>query len=334
MRKLASRMALVTCLAFVGVIILANNGISAEKTRVKYGLAWLVNGGKVPWLVAKEKGYYAQEGLEVEISRGYGSAEGVKRVLAKQSDLAEVDAAPVVLARAKGISVKLVEIIYEEHPMCIWSLKRSGIKTLKDLEGRSLALPPFGVAPVLFPILAKINGIDASKVKLIKVAPAGTAAVLIGGKVDATVQWMGGQLQLEAKAKPLGGLAAGLCIADLGLDIYSHGTVVTEGYIRDHPDTIRKFLRATLKARRYSKAHPNEAIDILLKYNPALNRVANMGWWEITANESIFTPGAAKHGLGYINREKMRKTRDIVLRAYNIKTPVKLDDIYTNEFLK
>lgn len=300
--------------------------------KIRFASDWLITGNDAPYFLAIERGLYEQRGLEVIYSRGYGGADGVKRLAAGERDMVIVNPAPVVIARSKGNNIKLVGVIFEKDPISVFSLKKTGIKTIKDLEGRSVALAPFGVESVLFPILLKVNNVALDRVKLIKVAPAQKISMLIGGKVDAISQFMLLKDIIDAKAAPLGGADMKL-FADYGLDLYSNSWAVTDAYAAKNGTTIRKFLAVTLKALDHTRKNPDEAVRALLRHNPAISPKSARAVWDRAASV-IFTPAAEKTGLGYMDPEKMKRTLHIIVRAYNIKNPPRLEDVYTNQFLK
>ena len=119
--------------------------------------------------VALDKGFYKAEGLNVNIIRGQGSIDAVKKVATGAAQIGFADAGAVILARANdSIPVKLVAIIYAKPPHAVFALADSGIKTPKDLEGRTVADAPFGAQRLIFNSYALAAGIDTNKVKWIR----------------------------------------------------------------------------------------------------------------------------------------------------------------------
>ncbi len=213
----------------------------------------------------------------------------------------------------------------------VW-LKKTPIRTVKDLAGRTLGLSPFGVERVLVPALFDLNGVDPKKVNITSLPPAQKVPMLVAGKVDVITYYYTSKHLFDKETAHLGGWDFTF-FADNGLNLYSNSIVGTDEYIRKNPSIVRGFVKASLRGFRYARAHPQEAMKILLKYQPTLDRAVSMSSMK-AGFEIIFTKAAEKNGIGFMTKEKMKRTRDIISRVYKISPPPKLEDIYTNEFLK
>jgi NitT/TauT family transport system substrate-binding protein len=138
------------------------------QTAVKFALDWRFEGPAAAYLVALEKGYYKAEGLDVTIDPGTGSVESINRIASGSHEMAFGDINSLVKFRdnPENAKVKAIAMIYNTPAFAIISLKKSGIKGPKDLEGKTLGAPAPDGAYAQWPIFTKVNGVDASKVKL------------------------------------------------------------------------------------------------------------------------------------------------------------------------
>ncbi|HKO67035.1 MAG TPA: ABC transporter substrate-binding protein, partial [Burkholderiaceae bacterium] len=157
----ASRLTRVAAIALTALAIpltAASEPVTLTLNFTPYGLHF----GPV---MAKAAGLYDKAGMEVEILRGYGSGESVKRAAAGTTTFAMADAASVVFGRDKGLQTKQIATILDKSSDAVYYRKASGIKTPKDLEGRSMGAATAESHLMLFPVFAKKAGIDASKVQ-------------------------------------------------------------------------------------------------------------------------------------------------------------------------
>ncbi len=313
----------------VSLVSFSGQAISQEKVMVT--LDWVTSGYHAPFFIAKEKGYFKKEGLSVDVKRGFGSGRTVKAVGTGASTLGYADSGTMLKGIAGGLKLKLVSIVYAKSPMVIVSDSAKGIKTPKDLEGKSIGVPKGASTSVMMPIMFKNAGVDASKIKLVHLAPSMRDAFLIQGKIDSAAAYY----WATAVYKWPGGRGSNVIwYSDHGVDIYGIGIMATAETIRSKPKMIRGFLRAVFSGYKDMLEDPEGAFDIVAKFKPELKGARKLELAKIRAIwKVILTDEIRKKGFGYINRDKIKRTRDIVFAQYKVKNNVPLDDIYTNAFL-
>jgi NitT/TauT family transport system substrate-binding protein len=326
-----NRGTLLACLVAFGLSGFAIPVIAAEKTKINFVLDWIVGGRHAGWFAALKNGYFADEGLDVTISRGFGSGRGIKRMVAGKADISFNDIATAILARAKtGAAIKAVSVSYAKHPSAIFTHKRFKILTPKDLEGATLADSAGSTNRLLFPAFAKLAGFDDSKVKWALVAPNAKMSIFMAGKVQGTLFY---NMQLPVMQKKAAG-TGGVNMIEFGdyMKLYSNGILVTDSFLKSNPDVVRRFVKAALKGWEFSFKDPDKAVKMLMTDHPLLNPAIAKSEALIVKN-LMLSPEARKHGLGYMDEGKMRQTRDTMLKLFNVKATVALKDIYTNAFL-
>jgi len=251
-----------SCIALIYASFCApGQALGADK--VKFAASWIITGADAPYFVAKEKGFYEAEGIEVDITRGYGTLENAKRLDAGQIDFADADTGGLILARGKGATVKLIAMTYHKNPQAVVFRNDSGIKALKDLEGKKIGGFVGGANTVLFPALAKANNIDPQKVEIINMFPGTMAPALASKKCDATLEYVVAFPDNEKAVKQAGGEAMYLLFADYGVSIYGQGIATSDKIIKEKPDLVRRFLRASIRGRSWCLENFEEAIDIM-----------------------------------------------------------------------
>jgi NitT/TauT family transport system substrate-binding protein len=286
------------------------------------------NGRHAYYYYALEKGYYKDAGIDLTIVRGQGSVDAVKQVAAGTAQLGFADTSAVIFGRANdGIPVKLVAVIYAKPPHAIYVLKESGITKPKDLEGRSVADTAFSAVPKMFAAYAKAAGIDASKVKWIVAGSDSLPGMLSLGRVDGIGQYTVGEPLLKKAAAPKE--ITKLAYADAGLNFYGAGLIATENTIKTQPDMIRRFVLATMRGLKDACAKPNEAGQIMNKYHKNIDVDVATGETEMVCALAL-VPNIPP---GFVSRDGVQRTIDVVAGAFDLKKPVTVDDVFAPGFV-
>jgi len=305
----------------------------AGQEAVSFALDWVVNGTHAPYFVAREKGFYKDVGLDVKISRGFGSGDTVKRVASSSAQIGLADTGAIIAARANDdVPVRIVAMIYDHATLGLIYLSESGIKVPKDIEGRAIGRTASGASVNMFPGFLKANGIDRSKIREVVVDGATFAPLLLSGQVDAVLEQSINIGKFRRAAAQQGKTALAMSYADFGLEAYGNALIVNPVTLRDKPDMVRRFVAATLKGMAYAFDHPDEAIAALRTSNPEVDAAAAMDEL-VTLKEMDTSTGLGKSGLGTIDVARLEKTRDIVTEALSLKRKVSVEDIYAPGYL-
>src|SRR6188768_1482665 len=152
----------------VTAVLLALAVQASAQTSVRFSHEWRFEGHVAPFLVPLDKGYYKAEGLDVIVDPGTGSPDVINRVATKAYDLGLADINSLVRYRDNpaNAQLKAVMMVYDSAPFSILTLKKNNIRKPKDLEGKILGAPAGDATWVNFPILAKLNNIDVSKIRV------------------------------------------------------------------------------------------------------------------------------------------------------------------------
>src|SRR5438067_12072521 len=149
----------------------------AQKPHKPYTLIldFVPTGEYVPHYTALEKGWYRDEGLDVKIVRGQGSADTVKRMAAGQGEVGISDISALIAARANtDVKVKAIALWYRRPPHGIFVRADSPIKTPKGLEGKKLAISPGNSHQILWPVFGRLSGLNPDSVTWVMVEAAST----------------------------------------------------------------------------------------------------------------------------------------------------------------
>ena len=238
----------------------------AKLRDVTLRLDWVFQGPNAGFMVAQDKGFYAEAGLNVDIGPGKGSGSTAQLVASKATQFGYSDGFVVGNSVSKGMSIRTVAGIYRRNPTAVIVLADSDIKTPKDLEGKSIALTPGSAQFQQWPAFARGCGLDPDKVRVVSIDPAGTPPALITGQVPAIAGFAQGQVptvEIRGNKK-----TRVFWYADCGVDAVSNGIVVHNDLIKEDPALIKAFVAASLKGFLYGRQHPDEMVAIALGTRP------------------------------------------------------------------
>lgn len=333
---LIRRFSVAGAVLFATIAVLAASPTTAQAQttapldKITFLLDFTAYGKHTPFFVARDKGFWRDAGFDVTIVPGEGSATTVATYAAGAADFAFADVPSLILARAKGAKVKVAGIIHDKSLYALGTLEENNIKTPQDLQGKRIGSSVGDASRVMFPAFAQINHIDPNSVHWIDMTPPARAPSLMVGQVDAVVLFLTERPTFSAAAREAGKHWKDFPYADYGLDTYSHGLLVRDDLIAKNPERVGRFIGATLKAWAWSIEHPDEALAIFDKDNPAVNPEQAKAHFRI-AVDHIMTDTAKREGMGYIDPEKMKRTVGLVSKYFNVRG-VAPEDVYTNQF--
>lgn len=307
-------------------------GSSAAEDKVVFILDWLFYGEHVPWFAAKDLGFFKKEGLDVTLQRGFGSGDTIKRIAAKAAPFGEADVGSLIIARSQGAKVKEIAMYYAKTPMAILFLNTKGYKTPRDLVGAKMGGPEGNAAWKVFPAFANANGLDPKQVMWTTLDYGALSAALLTGKLDAFPFFYDEEPSYQAKAREQGKDTRTFRYSEWGVDIYANGLITHDDVIKTNPGLVRRFVKAAIESEAHCLLYVDRCLQNFLKYAPTM-QPENVRQQYIRTREMNIDKGVLEHGLGYMVREKMDRTIDIITKYTPLKVRVKTEDVYTNEFL-
>ena len=292
-------------------------------------LNWYLGGLHAPFYLGVAKGFYAAEKIDLEIQEGRGSPNTVQIVAAGSATFGMADAGSLMLLASKGAEVQAVMSLLNTSGFGVISLAETGIKSPKDLEGKTLAITAGDALTQLFPAMAKANKLDMSKIKLLQVDPASKVVVVLEKRAHALLGGIDDQYFLiEAKGqKP-----AALRFADHGANTVGITILAGTATIRGKADLVRRFVRASVKSWQEAVKDPDAAIAAALKTKPDLNAESTKK--QLLADIALLESPATKgKGIGYGAEAEWKATQDLLKEYRGLETSQPPGAFYTNEFL-
>lgn len=293
-----------------------------EEITVK--LKWVDQAQFAGMYVAVEKGFYEDQNLIVNLIPFSFEEPTLPAVVEGKAQFGVKSASEIIKARSEGFPVQAIAVIYQQSPLCMYSLKQSGITSPYNLPGKKVGLKP-GQITIAYHIMLDKLGIDRNQIT--EVAISFGVDELVNGTTDVST---GFSINEPHQAIEAGYEVNIMLFADYGVRVYDDVLFATEDTINNNPELVERFLRATLEGWQYAIQHENEAVDIVLKY--ALDRTKSHEAYMLTQSIPLIHSGNVP--LGWMEIEKWQSTYSVLTEADTIETEIDINQAFTMRFLE
>ena len=323
---------LLIILGFFIVIGIAAPSFSMDKATLR--LDWIRYGLHIPFFVGVEKGFYKDEGIDLEILEGKGSSNTVKLIGAGTDTFGFASLATVSQAVLKEVPVMSVWVGSHDSGYGVLFLAESGIKKPEDLIGKTIGVSPGGTSRAILPAFLNVHGIKENQIKAI--AFKGTARMnsVLSKQIDAAVGPVPLYLPVMEDRSEYKVDIGSLKFGDWNMSILGHGILVSTKTINDNPDLIKRFIKATNRSVEYTRANPQEGVEAMGKDYIKPNPKVWLRDWNLTQStmQSKYLKGKP---IGWQPEEEWRQTKDFLANNINEEmAKVPLSKLYTNAFFK
>ncbi|MEE9307770.1 MAG: ABC transporter substrate-binding protein [Spirochaetia bacterium] len=300
-----------------------------DLTTVTFRMNWKFSGPHAVYLLGKDLGFYEDEGIDLQVMEGNGSVTTAQLIGNKSDDFGLADAGALVPIMAKGLPIKSVAMITPFTALAVVASKASGIRSMKDLEGKKLVVTAGDSLTQIWPAVVAANKLDASKIDLIYVDAAAKIPTVLAGKADALLGSAGDQ---SAIMEDQGFEVVDLKFADYGVNLLNLGIFVHEDMIKDNPDLIRRFLRATKKSHEALDANYDKAMQLLvgIKKELKVEVAKKQGNAYYSRMES---PNCKSAAILYNCPGDWAMTVDLMKKYRDLEGEINAADFFTNDFL-
>ncbi|MCD0168843.1 MULTISPECIES: ABC transporter substrate-binding protein [unclassified Deinococcus] len=308
---------------------------AAQSTNVRFTLDWAFEGPGSPYLLAADRGYFAKQGLNVTIDRGFGSGDAVTKIASGTYDMGFGDINAMMEFNARNPAQRLVAVymVYNAPPHSILVLKSSGIKTPKDMEGRTLAAPVGDASRRLFPAFAEANGIDASKVKWVSVDGGLREPMLARKQTDGIAGFTFTSLlslgQLGVKADEVTVFPYAQSISGL----YGNAIIVRADWAKKNPQVVKGMLVAINQGLKDAIKDPAAAIASLQKKNALINPALETERLKLALSGSVLTKDTRALGLGLVRPDRLKSSITVVQNAFDLPRGLTPTNVFDTSYL-
>jgi NitT/TauT family transport system substrate-binding protein len=309
--------------------VLLTGGMASAADTASLRLNWYLGGLHAPFYLGLERGYYRDEGIELTINEGRGSPAGVQIVGAKSDTFGMSDAGSLMLGVAKGVPIRSVFALLSSSDFAIISLEETGIKSPKDLEGKSVAGTAGDGPTQLFPAVSETNGLNKDKIKVVFMDPPAKPAALMEKKVDAL---LGGASDQYWLIKYKGFKPTMLKYADIGVDTIGMTIHAHMDTLKEKPDLVRRFVKATIRSWEAAQKDPAATVKAALKVKPDLNAASTEDQLRTNLGE-LFSANTQGKSIGYSAPQDWEHTMDLLKKYRDLQTDKPASFFYTNDFM-
>ena len=293
----------VISLAAAVAACLSSAAMAADKVSVQ--LDYVVRGNHAMFFVAKEKGYFEKQGIDLtDIRRGTGSPNAMRLVGNGNADFGFGDLPTLAVARSQDMPVVTLAAVNQHSPLAMLSLaKKVKLTKPQDLKGLNIGVQPSGSTYVFLKAFLAANGMSLNDVSQSTVTPPYENYLLLG-RVDTVPGYIDAEVpELEAKAGGPGSLSI-LQGSDFGYTVYGSGLFTSEKMIAERGDVVQRFVNAYMQAFADVIKNPQEAADIIIKANPEYGPKKDVLVQQIEAdiNHTFFSADTKANGIGWMTK--------------------------------
>ena len=314
---------------FVAVLLVLAAAPAAAQQKLDFILNWVPGGDHAPYYYAKAQGWYAKEGIDLNLEPGKGSMLAVQKVGAGANPIGLADMGNVLIGKGKGTDAVGVFNVYANSPQGLYWLKSSGIKGIKDFPGKKIGNPAADGARPMWPALAKANGIDPKSVTWVNVDANAKLSALKSKSIDITTSFYNIHHIFQ---RELGDDLGFVAWREIGLNPYGNSVIVNGDYLRKNQALVGKFVKVTQRAFAACVKDPKPCVKALVDANGALKADNELVNWSLV--EVLMSDKHSKTvALGIHDDGRMSADYELVRDYIGIDKPFDVKTTYSNEFL-
>ena len=313
--------------------VFSASAIAQTKDKAVLLLNWYTYSEHAPFYLGKERGYFDQEGIDLDIQEGRGSGVTVQAVAAGTATFGYADVPTMIKAASKGAPVTAVGVALQTSPMSVMGFADKNIRKPEDIKGKTVAVTPGDSMSQIWPLFLKKTNLKDSEFKTV----AGDAQTKLNAVINNQADLLLGYVMDQAiklqdgTHKPVYAIR----FADYGVNMVSSGIVVQKDTLKNKPDLVKRFMRAATKSLEEASKNPEAAIDAMLKAQPksGVKDTALIGMKQTAAlykgpdnpNDRPFRVGA----------KNMAETMTLLVDYGGLDkaSAGKAEDYYTNDYL-
>jgi NitT/TauT family transport system substrate-binding protein len=300
--------------------------------RVRLQLDWKVGSEHAFVYLGQAKGFFKEQGIELEIIPGKGSSDSVNMVAAEKVEFAFASGEAAMQGRCANPprQVKVLAVFFPTTPTSIYSLASKGIRQPKDLYGKRVGVMKGSSAYKHYQAFIKKLGLDASRIKEIPSPGSIQEIIAPNAQLDAMVHF---SYQHPLQLRLQGYKVNEIMLKDYGVQVYGFGLITSDSVLEKNKELARRFTQAILKSMQYTLDHPDEALKVFLERFPEQEpkySEAKLNW-VIQFIKSGIPQGKP---LGYQDIQGWEATMNYLYEQKLVDRRIDVREAFTTEFLR
>ena len=307
----------------------------ADTTAIRFINDWIWEGQAAPLLLAVDKEYFAEEGLDVTLDKGTGSVDAIPKVASGEYDLGSADINSLITWRVQNpdVDMKAIYIIYNSPPFAVLGRPSLGVIGPLDLEGRTLGAPAFDGAFAQWPAFVVANGILEDRVDIQDVGFPVRESMLAAGDVDAITGFsFTSYISLQNKGVPNEDISL-MLMSDFGLDLYGNAIIVNPDFAKENPSAVKAFLRAAIRGYQDAIANPTAAVEHVVSRVENADTEVELQRLIMAIGHHIVTDEVRALGLGGVIDSRLEKSIEQLGSIHDFAQLPAVSDVFDDSFL-
>lgn len=292
---------------------------------------WIANYLYAPALLAEERGYFEEEGLDVTFAEGGGAISPTQVLSSGKADIAIGSLDEVPLAVAEGVDLLSLAVIEPYSSATILARGDSGIESPQDLAGKTISTTAAAASGVLLRPYLEAVGVDPAAVDINNVDPGALIGLMVSGKTDAMTAFTHNQgvLLREGQGMDINVFT----YADAGIKMLSMGIFTLADTVESSPDVVRGAVRAILRGYADGVEDPRAAAEAGKVHFPQHYEDMDMAEAQAEEYAGNIREGAERDSLGFQHQDDWEGTVKLLQTSFGLSETRKVSEYYTNDFL-
>lgn len=309
--------------------------------RIRFSLDRAIDGTAGPLFLAIDKGYFKQEGLEVAADPAQSPMEAITRLALGNGatetthDMSSGDINAMIRYRDQNpaTGIEAVFILHDKPTYALIGRKSRGVQFVKDTEGRKLAAPAVDPASQMWPLFAKLNAIDVSKVTVLNVGLQVRVPMLVSGEIDALLgHSFSAAIDLRDRGVAPDDIVV-LLMADYGLTLYGNAMLASAKFQAEQPEAIRAFLRAYVRGLRDAMQKPEDAVEAAMKRMQGASKQVELERLKVVLSQNFTKIDPKAAVVGGVDAARFSAALEQLAQVSPFKSKLKPDEYFDATYL-